>query len=82
MKKNAIKHMDPPKRGFGSFLRKLHIIPFLLCVILAVVFWLVTTNLNNKPEALDTDPESEEAETEETGDETSEASIASLFYAL
>lgn len=80
MKKNAIKHMDPPKRGFGNFLRKLHIIPFLLCVILAVVFWLVTTNLNNKPET--TDPESEGAEVEETEEETSEASIASRFYAL
>ena len=46
MKKNVISgHMNPPKKGFGAFLKRLTIIPFLLCVILAIVLWLVAVNL-------------------------------------
>lgn len=47
MKKNVIAgRMNPPKRGFGAFLKRLTIIPFLLCVLLAVFLWLVAVNLN------------------------------------
>ncbi len=47
MKKNALSgHMNPPKKGFGAFLKRLGIIPFLLCAIMAVLLWLVAVNLN------------------------------------
>lgn len=46
MKKNVIAgHMNPPKKGFGAFLKRLTIIPFLLCIILAIILWLVVVNL-------------------------------------
>ena len=48
MKKNVIAgRMNPPKKGFGAFLKRLTIIPFLLCVVLAALLWLITVNLNS-----------------------------------
>ena len=47
MKKNALSgHMNPPKKGFGAFLKRLGIIPFLLCAIMAGLLWLIAVNLN------------------------------------
>ena len=83
MKKNAIKHMDPPKRGFGSFFKKLHIIPFLLCVILAVLFWLVTANLNKAQTTDAGDTDGTKVEETTTGDttRTTDASGTTIIYA-
>lgn len=63
MKKNAIGHMHPPKRGFGEFLKKLHIIPFLLCLILAVILWLVVANVPKEADTAKTAVETAQTET-------------------
>ena len=58
MKKNALSgHMNPPKKGFGAFLKRLSIIPFLLCAILAILLWLVAVNLKAAPSDAETTAE-------------------------
>ena len=45
MKKNAIGHMMLPKESATSFLRRGHILPKLLCLLSAIVIWLLIVNL-------------------------------------
>lgn len=45
MKKNAIGHMMLPKESADSWLRRSHLLPKLLCLLSAIVIWLVIVNL-------------------------------------
>ena len=45
MKKNAIGHMMMRKESAVSFLRRLHVLPKLLCLLSAVIIWLLIVNL-------------------------------------
>ena len=45
MKKNAVGHMMLPKESATSWLRRSHILPKLLCLLSAIVIWLVIVNL-------------------------------------
>ena len=45
MKKNAIGHMMLPKESAASWLRRSHLLPKLLCLLSAIVIWLVLVNL-------------------------------------
>ena len=45
MKKNAVGHMMMPKESAASFLRRSHIRPKLLCLLVAIVIWLCIVNL-------------------------------------
>ena len=45
MKKNAVGHMMLPKENATSFLRRSHILPKLLCLLSAIVIWLLIVNL-------------------------------------
>ena len=55
MKKNAIGHMNPEKKSIFSFFKRIHILPLLLCLLLAVILWLLVVNLNgnaaNEPDS-------------------------------
>ena len=44
MKKNAVGHMMLPKENAKSLLRRSHIIPKLLCLLCAIVIWLLIVN--------------------------------------
>ncbi len=56
MKKNAIGHMVAPKESAGSKIRRWNLLPRLLCLLLAVLFWLLIVNVKQNKKA-DTDPE-------------------------
>lgn len=45
MKKNAIGHMMLPKESAASWLRRSHLLPKILCLLSAIVIWLVIVNL-------------------------------------
>jgi len=40
MKKNALVHMEAQKETVGSWFRRWHILPRLICLLLALVIWL------------------------------------------
>ena len=44
MKKNAIGHMMAPKETAKGRLRRWDIFPRLICLLLAIVFWLMIVN--------------------------------------
>ena len=44
MKKNAIGHMTAPKESMGRRIRRWDILPRLICLLLAVMFWLLIVN--------------------------------------
>lgn len=48
MKKNVVGHMIAKKESAGARIRRLGLLPRLLCLLLALVLWLAITNLNNK----------------------------------
>ena len=45
MKKNAIGHVMMRKESAASFLRRSYILPKLLCLLSALVIWLLIVNL-------------------------------------
>ena len=47
MKKNAIGHMTAPKESVGRRIRRWDILPRLLCLLIAIVLWLVIVNVKN-----------------------------------
>ena len=47
MKKNAIGHMVAEKQPVSVKIRHWRILPKLLCLLLALVIWLVVTNLTS-----------------------------------
>ena len=57
MKKFAIGHMHPEKRGFLSFWKRIHIVQLLLCLVLAVILWLLVVNLGASTTQADTQAE-------------------------
>ncbi|MBQ9806657.1 MAG: hypothetical protein IJW49_09160 [Clostridia bacterium] len=45
MKKNAIGHMDVQKETVGSRFRRWHILPRFICLLLALVIWLIVVQV-------------------------------------
>ena len=39
------KEDKPEKKGFFSFFRRIHVLPLILCLLLAVILWLIVVNL-------------------------------------
>ena len=60
MKKNAVGHMVAAKEPVGTRLQRWHLVPKLLCLILALLIWLVVVNVENcnPPTAEDDNAES------------------------
>lgn len=46
MKKNALARMSAPNETIVSRFRKFHILPKLLCLLLALIVWLAVVDLN------------------------------------
>ncbi len=46
-KKEIVVHMTAPKQGKVGFVRRMHLIPILLCLLAAIVIWLFVVNLKN-----------------------------------
>ena len=44
-KKNVIGHMTLPKESVGGWFRRWGILPRLICLVLAVLLWLLVANL-------------------------------------
>ena len=53
MKKNVVGHMATPKESALSRFRQLNILPRLLCLLLALVIWLIIVNLDTHEEGRD-----------------------------
>ena len=62
MKKNIVGHMATPKESARSRFRQLNILPRIICLLLALVIWLIIVNLEARNEAHD---QSEPVQTEE-----------------
>lgn len=51
-KKNVIGHMTVPKESVGGWFRKWGILPRFICLVVAVLLWLLVANLlSTKAEA-------------------------------
>ncbi|MBQ9761008.1 MAG: hypothetical protein IJW16_06640 [Clostridia bacterium] len=51
MKKNIVGNMIAPKKAEKRILKRLDLVPRLLCLILALIVWLLVVNLHEtKPE--------------------------------
>lgn len=50
-KKNVIGHMTVPRERSASWLRRTHLIPRVICLLLAVVIWLAVVNLTDGAQA-------------------------------
>ena len=46
-KKEIVVHMTAPKQGRVGFLKRIHLIPMLLCLLAAIVVWLFVVNLKD-----------------------------------
>ena len=53
MKKNVVGHMATPKESALSRFRQLNILPRLICLLLALVIWLIIVNLDTHEEGRD-----------------------------
>lgn len=53
MKKNVVGHMATPKESALSRFRQLNILPRLICLLLALVIWLIIVNLDAHEEGRD-----------------------------
>ncbi len=45
MKKNVIGHMTAPKESMGRRIRRWDILPRLVCLLFALIFWLLVVNV-------------------------------------
>jgi len=45
MKKNVIGHMDSQKNTLGSWFRRWHILPKLICLVAALIIWLIVVQV-------------------------------------
>lgn len=56
-KKNVIGHMTAPKEGKIHFLKRIQLLPLLLCLLAAIIIWLFVVNLDNRdaPELFSTE---------------------------
>ena len=50
MKKNAIVHMSAKKETVGSWFRRWHILPRLICLLLALIIWLTVYQASGRTE--------------------------------
>lgn len=66
-KKNVIGHMTAPKEGKIHFLKRIQLLPLLLCLLAAIIIWLFVVNLDNRDAPELFSPESRQAE-EGTGE--------------
>lgn len=48
MKKNVIGHMTAPRESVGGRLRRWDVFPRLICVLLALVIWLLIVNVQKE----------------------------------
>ena len=65
-KKNIVGHMMLPKESAGNALKRWQILPRLLCLLLAVLIWLLVVNVEGlKAEAAEPSGTVESAVTEE-----------------
>ena len=55
MKKNAVGHMTMRKESATSFLRRANVIPKLLCLLSALLIWLLIVNLMPTDQSTGTD---------------------------
>ncbi|MBQ7172808.1 MAG: hypothetical protein IJR88_01635 [Clostridia bacterium] len=78
MKRNAIGHMNPEKKSFFSFFKRIHFLPLLLCLILALAFWLVVKAIPSREETVQTSEETQNKSeiTESLSKEEGEKKIA------
>ena len=53
MKKNVVGHMATPKESALSRFRRLNILPRIICLLLALVIWLIIVNLDSRDEVRD-----------------------------
>ena len=49
MKKNAIGHMEAKKETVGSWFRRWHIFPRFICLLLALLIWLIVVQVTKTP---------------------------------
>lgn len=56
-KKNVIGHMVVPREHTAGWLRRTHLIPRLICLLLAVVIWLAVVNLTDGAQAQPDSPD-------------------------
>lgn len=61
-KKDVIGHMTAPKEGKIHFLKRIQLVPLLLCLLAAIIIWLFVVNLRDGKA-----PEMFSVGTEETG---------------
>ena len=47
MKKNVIGHMEAQKESVGSWFRRWHILPKFICLLLALLIWLIVSLASN-----------------------------------
>ncbi|HBF15957.1 MAG TPA: hypothetical protein DDW30_09840 [Clostridiales bacterium] len=66
-KKNVIGHMTAPKEGKVHFLKRIQLLPLLLCLLAAIIIWLFVVNLSDRRV-----PELFSPETEQTAEGTAE----------
>lgn len=45
-KKDVIGHMTAPKKSRVPFLKRIQLLPLLLCLLAAIVIWLFVVNLS------------------------------------
>ena len=53
MKKNPVAHMLAPREPIGGRLRRLDLWPRFLCLLLALLLWLVIVNVSGTTDAAD-----------------------------
>ena len=46
MKKNAIGHMESQKETVKSWFQRWHVLPRFLCLVLALLIWLIVVQAN------------------------------------
>ena len=53
MKKNVVGHMVAQKESVGKRIRRLDILPFILCILLALVVWLAVYQIHEEEPSLE-----------------------------
>lgn len=64
MKKNVVGHMMAAKEPVKAKLRRWDLIPRLLCLLLALLIWLLIVNLNDKNDKVSNEGSSATVETQ------------------
>ncbi len=66
-KKNVIAHMTAPKEGKVHFLKRIQLLPLLLCLLAAIIIWLCVVNMVDRKVPEPVSPETEQTEEESVG---------------